>query len=117
MQRDLRPGRSIPRSELYDVTADPTERENVYARRKDLAAPLERQLDALTSHAARPAAGPVDSEIGALRCDGRSHRTRERVCAPERPRGTARASARRANVSCSETCGRAGRFRDRSSTM
>jgi arylsulfatase A-like enzyme/Tfp pilus assembly protein PilF len=52
----------LPVPELYDVTADPTERENVYARRKDLAAPLERQLDALTSHAAKPAAGPVDSE-------------------------------------------------------
>jgi arylsulfatase A-like enzyme/Tfp pilus assembly protein PilF len=52
----------LPVPELYDVAADPAEHQNVYARRQDLAAPLERQLDALTSHAATPAAGPVDSE-------------------------------------------------------
>jgi arylsulfatase A-like enzyme/Flp pilus assembly protein TadD len=52
----------LPVPELYDMKADPTEHQNVYAHRRDLVAPLERQLDALTSHAARPPAGPVDSE-------------------------------------------------------
>ena len=52
----------LPVPELYEVAADPGERENLYARRRDLAAPLERQLDALMSHATKPAAGPVDPE-------------------------------------------------------
>jgi arylsulfatase A-like enzyme/Flp pilus assembly protein TadD len=52
----------LPVPELYELTADPTEQQNVYSPRQDLAAPLERQLHALTSRAAKPVAGPVDTE-------------------------------------------------------
>jgi arylsulfatase A-like enzyme/Flp pilus assembly protein TadD len=51
----------LPVPELYDVTADPAEQQNVYTRRQDLAAPLERQLAALTSRAGKPAAEPIDT--------------------------------------------------------
>ena len=51
----------LPVPELYDVTADPAEQQNVYSRRQDVAAPLERQLAALTSRAGKPAAGPIDT--------------------------------------------------------
>jgi len=52
----------LPVPELYDLAADPAEQQNLYARRSDLAKPLERQLDALTARALKPAAGPVDRE-------------------------------------------------------
>ncbi len=52
----------LPVPEFYDLTADPSEQQNVYARRTDEAKSLERQLDALTAGAARPRAAPVDRE-------------------------------------------------------
>ena len=52
----------LPVPELYDVTADPTEHQNVYASRRNLAVPLERRLDALTARAAPPNAALVDAE-------------------------------------------------------
>ena len=52
----------LPVPELYDLRTDPAERQNLYARRADLAKPLERQLDTLTANAVKPAAGPVDRE-------------------------------------------------------
>jgi arylsulfatase A-like enzyme/Tfp pilus assembly protein PilF len=45
----------LPIPELYDLRADPAETTNVYARRQDVAKPLERQLDTLRA-GARPAA-------------------------------------------------------------
>jgi choline-sulfatase len=52
----------LPLPELYDLTADPSEQQNLYARRTDEARSLERQLDALTAGAAKPRAAPVDRE-------------------------------------------------------
>jgi arylsulfatase A-like enzyme/Tfp pilus assembly protein PilF len=52
----------LPVPELYDLRADPGEQQNLYARRADLAKPLERQLDTLTANASKPAAAPVDRE-------------------------------------------------------
>ena len=52
----------LPVPELYDLRADPGERQNLYARRRDAARPLEQRLDALTAHAPQAAAGPVDPE-------------------------------------------------------
>jgi arylsulfatase A-like enzyme/Flp pilus assembly protein TadD len=55
----------LPVPELYDLRADPAEQRNVYARQPDIAKPLERRLDALTVHALKPAAAPVDRETEA----------------------------------------------------
>lgn len=52
----------LPVPELYDLAADPGERQNLYARQADLAKPLERRLDTLKAGASKPAARPVDSE-------------------------------------------------------
>jgi arylsulfatase A-like enzyme/Tfp pilus assembly protein PilF len=52
----------LPVPELYDLGGDPSEQQNIYARRTDLAKPLEQRLDALTARAAKPAAASVDAE-------------------------------------------------------
>ncbi len=54
----------LPVPELYDLTADPGEKDNIYAKRPDVRGGLESRLDAITSTAAQPAngAGAVDSE-------------------------------------------------------
>jgi arylsulfatase A-like enzyme/Flp pilus assembly protein TadD len=52
----------LPIPELYDLTKDPSEQRNLYARRPDDDKTLERELDALTSGAAAPRAAPVDRE-------------------------------------------------------
>jgi arylsulfatase A-like enzyme/Tfp pilus assembly protein PilF len=52
----------LPVPELYDLHGDPGEQLNLYARRSDLAKPLERSLDALTARGVKPAAGPVDRD-------------------------------------------------------
>jgi arylsulfatase A-like enzyme/Flp pilus assembly protein TadD len=52
----------LPIPELYDLGADPAERSNLYARRQDLAKPLERQLDALRANAQAATAAPVDRD-------------------------------------------------------
>ena len=52
----------LPIPELYDLTADPAERTNLYARRQDVAKPLERRLDALRALSAAATAAPVDRD-------------------------------------------------------
>jgi tetratricopeptide (TPR) repeat protein len=52
----------LPIPELYDLGADPDERTNVYARRQDLAKPLERQLDALRGDAKAATPSRVDRD-------------------------------------------------------
>ena len=52
----------LPIPELYDLGADRAEHNNLYARRQDLAKPLERQLDALRANATAPTAAPVDRD-------------------------------------------------------
>ena len=52
----------LPIPELYDLTADPGERTNVYARRQDLAKALERQLDALRAGATVATPSAVDPD-------------------------------------------------------
>src|SRR6185295_4904598 len=47
---------------LYDLSADPGERTNLYARRQDLAKTLELQLDALRADAKAAAPSPVDRD-------------------------------------------------------
>jgi len=52
----------LPIPELYDLAADPSEQQNLYARQPDKAKPLEQQLDAVSGSAGKPQAGPVDRE-------------------------------------------------------
>jgi tetratricopeptide (TPR) repeat protein len=52
----------LPIPELYDLGADPAERTNLYARRQDVAKPLERQLDALRANATAATAAAVDPD-------------------------------------------------------
>jgi arylsulfatase A-like enzyme/Flp pilus assembly protein TadD len=52
----------LPIPELYDLSADPAERTNLYARRQDVAKPLERQLDALRANATAATAAAVDPD-------------------------------------------------------
>ena len=52
----------LPIPELYDLGADPAERTNLYARRQDLAKPLELQLDALRADAGAATPSPVDRD-------------------------------------------------------
>jgi arylsulfatase A-like enzyme/Flp pilus assembly protein TadD len=52
----------LPIPELYDLRADPAETTNVYARRQDVAKPLEQQLDALRAGARPAAPGAVDPD-------------------------------------------------------
>lgn len=48
-----------PERELYDLRADPGERTNVYAKKPELAAGLDRSLAALAGPASAPAAQPA----------------------------------------------------------
>jgi arylsulfatase A-like enzyme/Flp pilus assembly protein TadD len=52
----------LPIPELYDLAADPAELTNLYARRQDLAKPLERQLDALRGDAKAATPSRVDRD-------------------------------------------------------
>ena len=52
----------LPIPEFYDLTSDPSERENLYAHQPDRAKPLERELDVLAGGAPKPQASPVDRE-------------------------------------------------------
>ena len=55
----------LPIPELYDLTADPGEATNLYARQRDRAADLERRLDAIVKRAAVPATTPMDADTEA----------------------------------------------------
>lgn len=52
----------LPIPELYDLASDSGELHNMYARRPDLAKPLERSLDALTAGRRGPTPTAVDRE-------------------------------------------------------
>jgi tetratricopeptide (TPR) repeat protein len=55
----------LPVPELYDVAADPGERQNIYASQRDRARDLERRLDAVTRGAAAPVPAAVDADAEA----------------------------------------------------
>jgi arylsulfatase A-like enzyme/Tfp pilus assembly protein PilF len=55
----------LPVPELYDLTADPTERQNIYASQRDRARDLERRLDAVARGAAPPAPAALDADAEA----------------------------------------------------
>jgi arylsulfatase A-like enzyme/Tfp pilus assembly protein PilF len=52
----------LPIPELYDLSADPHEQHNLYARRREAAAPLEHELDALVTHGAVATPSRVDPD-------------------------------------------------------
>jgi len=52
----------LPVPELYDLRTDAGEQHNLYARSRDRAAPLEKQLDALTRGGEAPTPSAVDRE-------------------------------------------------------
>ena len=78
----------LPIPELYDLGADPAERVNVYARRQEVAKPLERQLDGLRADA-KPVRHRVRSIATPRNGSGRS------VTSSRQPRGRLAASPAR----------------------
>ena len=55
----------LPIPELYDLDADPAEATNLYARQRNRAADLERQLDAIVKRAASLTTTPLDPDAEA----------------------------------------------------
>ena len=55
----------LPIPELYDLAADPGERQNLYTQQRDRARDLEGQLDRIAKGAAPPAPTPIDPDAEA----------------------------------------------------
>jgi arylsulfatase A-like enzyme/Flp pilus assembly protein TadD len=55
----------LPVPELYDLAADPGERQNIYASARDRARDLERRLDTVTRTAAPAAPAPLNADAEA----------------------------------------------------
>jgi arylsulfatase A-like enzyme len=55
----------LPIPELYDLAADPGERQNLYAQQRDRARDLEARLDRIASGAAPAAPAPIDPDAEA----------------------------------------------------